>query len=139
MGKKVKDYRPGKIRTSNSGTTSVPPNPTTSPKPDTNGKLEDKSRPKGFWFWYPEKVLQMLESGELLHSEAFVLAQIGNLSRSKDYCFATNAYLAKTAGLSIPRLQAILARLRKLGLIKAESGKQRRINYQLDFPNFENR
>jgi DNA-binding Lrp family transcriptional regulator len=77
-------------------------------------------------YWIPVELSKM----ELTKTEQFLLAMIDSLEEdAPNYCFASNAYLAKQMELSESRISFYLTKFKRMGLIEEVGfdGRRRRI------------
>lgn len=72
-------------------------------------------------WWIPAHVVQLFEEGQVNIKEVILLAIIDSLSKLKEGCFASNAYLGKQVKVGPDRVRHMIARLKGLKLLRQAS------------------
>lgn len=91
--------------------------------------MEETYQPQFRGVWIPADILTMQEKGQLKAVDIILLAIIDSLVAPNHGCYASNEYLGKRIGLTTRNVQVHIAKLKKMGLVRAEktgAGTKRR-------------
>jgi len=86
-------------------------------------------QPQNIGWFIPRDITEFLETREMTCVDVVLWAMLHSFSKKEEGCFASNAWLAERIGVSVRRVEQIVSKLKKLGVIKAtKKGSRRRLH-----------